>query len=668
MRGFGSLFGGYKIAGFVEETATGAAKFNGLMAHMQTASGATAAQIAKDGETINAMAATGVIANTDLAAGVYNLISAGESEAQALQGVAIATQMVQATAANAADAQATFAEGSRLLGDTMNVWGNRAAAAGPQLQAFADTFSELQTKFSFASLGEVIEAVKIAGPSAHAAGVSFNEMNASIAMLSERGIHAAEAGTAAREVFSKLAIGKKLAGFRVIDPRTGGLDIVQTLERIKGVLPRPGEMRNLILSRMGFDIRDLPSVNLLIENSREMTGIVRDLDSSQGVAAAKQAQRMAAADMQLAMLANKWAVLKDKLGEALLPALTKIVGFLQPIVKAMLEFAGTYTEIAALAMSVVAFASAATIAGGAIQVLGIGTTFAAIGSGMYSAAMGIATAATWLFNTALLANPIGVVIGLVAGLAVATYEIYQHWAGVKAFFSSVWHSLIPNLSGLKSALSLIWGDVRAALSGAVAVIGSFGAAMFTAGQHLMADLGHGIVAAAMAPVHAAEAVAHKIGRFFIGHSPPPEGALRDLNLSREIAVSLKPSPVIAAVRRLAAAAAVIIPVALATPVIPALAMKPAALASIRPAIAMAPPMLAVRAPALAMHAPGKTSSEAPVIHNHNNITVKVAAGRGDDTDIEGRVRKGVEEALERSGHRLSEILRREKATKGRLEY
>jgi hypothetical protein len=66
-----------------------------------------------------------------------------------------------------------------------------------------------------------------------------------------------------------------------------------------------------------------------------------------------------------------------------------------------------------------------------------------------------------------------------------------------------------------------------------------------------------------------------------------------------------------------------------------------------------------------MHAPGKTSSEAPVIHNTVNVNV---THRGGDDDIEGRVRKGVEEALERSGHRLSEILRREQATKGRLEY
>jgi TP901 family phage tail tape measure protein len=650
MRGLALGGGGALGERFVENSVKGAAAFNGLMAHIQTASGATAAQVAKDGEAINAMAANGVIANTDLAAGVYNLISAGESEAQALQGVAIATRMVQATAKDATDAQATFAEGSRLLGDTMNVWGSRAAAAAPQLRAFADTFTQLQTKYSFASLGEVIEAVKIAGPSAHAAGVSFNEMNASIAMLSERGIHAAEAGTAAREVFSKLAIGKQLAGFRVIDPRTAGLDIVKTLEHIRAVLPPAGEMRNLMLSRLGFDIRDLPSVNLLIENAREMTGIVGDLNNSQGVAAAKEAVRMNAADMQLGLLANRWAVLKDKLGEALLPALMKVLGILQPVVKWMLALAGAHSGITALAMGVVALGSAAIVAGGAIQILGIGTTISTVAMGLWSAAAGVATAATWLFNAALLANPVGVVIAGLALLGFGAYELVKHWSGVAAFFRTMWADVV---GGFNSVVGAIVGDA---------------VAMYNAGRHLVGELGRGIKDAAMAPVHAIAGIAASM-RKYLPFSPAETGPLKDLHRVRiveTIASTMSPTPVMSAMRRVAAAAAIAVPI-MVSPAMASIrppAMK-GAMSSVRPALqSVAPALASTSAPALG-HVARQTTSGAPVIHNTINVTVN---HRGGDDDIEGRVRVGVEAALERSGHKFAQVLKRQQQVADRLEY
>src|SRR6185437_14630218 len=81
------------------------------------------------------------------------------------------------------------------------------------------------------------------------------------------------------------------------------------------------------------------------------------------------------------------------------------------------------------------------------------------------------TSGVSLASTALggLINPIGLAIIAVALLAAAAYELYEHWAGVKTFFDSIWHNIIPDFSGVKGAFALIWSDIK---TGAAA-IGSF---------------------------------------------------------------------------------------------------------------------------------------------------------------------------------------------------
>ena len=94
---------------------------------------------------------------------------------------------------------------ARLLADTYNNFGDKTQAAIPQLTKFGDSLARLQTRYAFASIGEVIYALQYAAPAAKAAGVAFNEMNATIGLLSESGLHGAEAGTAAQTLFSDLA-------------------------------------------------------------------------------------------------------------------------------------------------------------------------------------------------------------------------------------------------------------------------------------------------------------------------------------------------------------------------------------------------------------------------------------------------------------------------------
>ena len=150
------------------------------------------------------------------------------------------------------------------------------------------------------------------------------------------------------------------------------------------------------------------------------------------------------------------------------------------------------------------------------------------------------TAAQWLLNLAMDANPIGVVIMGIAALAAGAYLIYRYWDALKDFFKG-------------------WGgEVLAYL-------------LFPFTQIPLEIYKHidDIKAAA-------EAVAHAIGRLFVGHSPIPEGPLRHLNLGRQIALSMEPAPILAAIRRVAAVTAIAMPMMIGSAAMPAMASSPAA--------------------------------------------------------------------------------------------
>jgi len=92
-------------------------------------------------------------------------------------------------------------------------------------------------------------------------------------------------------------------------------------------------------------------------------------------------------------------------------------------------------------------------------------------SGALAIAQGAATAATWLFNAALWANPITwIVVGIIA-LGVALAALVYYWDDVKAAFLGFFNSILPGLktvgSGIMTALLL---PINAVISAVVKLL------------------------------------------------------------------------------------------------------------------------------------------------------------------------------------------------------
>lgn len=204
-------------------------------------------------------------------------------------------------------------------------------------------------------------------------------------------------------------------------------------------------------------------------------------------------------------------------------------------------------------------------------------------------------AATWVLNAALLANPI---TWVVIAFAAAAVLIFKYWKPISGFFRGLWtglkQGLAPAMPALKAfadrfrfigvALGWVVGKVRPVIGwfgrllkpvddvgGAaenmgvrfgrvlgrmLTFVGSLPAKFLRAGMNIVSSLWEGMTRLAGKPVEAMRAIVTRI-RNHLPFSPAKEGPLRDLHrvrLVETLADTIRPGPVVAAMRGVAAAA------------------------------------------------------------------------------------------------------------------
>src|SRR5579863_1310992 len=474
-------------------------------------------------ETAEKIVSASVISETQLGEAYYVARSNMMSHAEALDAISAANDLVIATTRNAADAQAQMAPTTRTLTTMHQLFGMSARQAADQMAA-------LQTRYAELDISEVTYGLQYAQPVTKQTGMGVSQMEAALAMLSVGGLHGQDAGTAFREMIAKFTTDSKLQQFVRVN-KQGGFDLAASLDALKQAMAGLSPLQQaMALKGFGFNLRDVTGVNILLGKIGELRAATTDLDHSQGDAAKLSTTRMSAADEQWAELLNNLDLLRTAIGENLLPIVNrwipKLISGLQSMHTWVEKNRGTVTTL----LKVMAGFAAIMIPLGAIAVLFAGLSFVVSYVPGMTALVGVIrgagiatkvwTATQWLLNAAMDANPVGLVIIGIAALIGVVYELYKHSDMVKTFVMK----MIPE--------AFHWGGNQ---------LKSFAA---------------GIASAVMYPVHEVEKLAGKMGRFLIGHSPVPEGPLHDLNLSKTIAMTLQPMPVLAAIRRTAAAMAI----------------------------------------------------------------------------------------------------------------
>lgn len=273
---------------------------------------------------------------------------------------------------------------------------------------------------------------------------------------------------------------------------------------------------------------------------------------------------------------RKWVLnrLPDGMFGDVIPGATKAQGGIRGVIAATRLWSAT--QLAGLKISYLA-------AGG---LTGLGRSFA---GGLVSG-IRLGIGAVRAFSIALLTTPIGW-LGIAVGITALL--IYRYWRPISGFFKGLWAGIKEGLKGLEPA----WNEFRKyalvvrplfeplfalgrlikALIGPVDASGKaaenmglrFGRAigriltsvltlpgqMLAAGMNIITSLTDGMVKMINKPVQVIDRLAKRI-RGFLPFSPAKEGALRDINCVRiveTIAESMKPAPMMNAMRTITAA-------------------------------------------------------------------------------------------------------------------
>jgi hypothetical protein len=207
--------------------------------------------------------------------------------------------------------------------------------------------------------------------------------------------------------------------------------------------------------------RLVPGLDEATLKSKDMTAIMAELgDKTKGAAAeAAQAEPFKLWSVQMQEL-------KESLGAGLLPVMQQFAGVLQ----AVTGFASEHTTaIQAIVAAVAALAGGILAANIALKAYEAAQVAIKVATAAW-------TAAQWLLNAALDANPIGAVILAVAALGAAIVVAYKKSETFREIVNAAFHAVEVAVGALADAAGVAFGAIRSAIGGVESAVHTLGSA------------------------------------------------------------------------------------------------------------------------------------------------------------------------------------------------
>ena len=388
---------------------------------------------------------------TDVASAFYQVVSAGYRGADAVD---ILTVAIKGAVGGAADAEQTTAA----LVKAMNIF--EFEGVGGASKAMDSFFGIVDS--GLLTFEEMASAFPRAASNAAGLGMSIGETGATLATLSKVLGSTEQAATATDAIFRTLispsgalkdlytewgvksgpeAIEKfgGLSGvLEKLEEATGGevtaiRELFQSDEAMKGILP-------LLTSSYDAYGKAVDTVT----NSQGRTNEALD-EMTQGPGF--QMKQM------LTTLKNLSITLGDSIATTLGPTLEKLIGWLQkvanwftnlpaPVKKTIIVIVGVAAAVGPLLLMLGMMLPAITAITAALKFQSIAMVAHKVALLASAVAIKVVTAAQWLWNVAMSANPIGLIILAIAALIAIVILVVKNWDWVKEKALAIWGAIV----------------------------------------------------------------------------------------------------------------------------------------------------------------------------------------------------------------------------------
>jgi TP901 family phage tail tape measure protein len=273
---------------------------------------------------------------------------------------------------------------------------------------------------------QIGEAFDAAGGLASTAGVSLAEQMAVLGTASST-MAAGDAGGAYREFFENVTGASEKLGMSFVDQQGKLLPMTDILDKLKGTFGDLSVEANSLALREAFGGEASRLLTTLIKETDTLTNGMNQLGQVRGMEHAEQMAKTMVDPWQ--QFTSAVMALRIAFGQKLMPLLSPLFEWLTGIATTLLRWIDLFPNITRVVGFTVLAVLGLTAALSAVTFIVAVAKTAWLGMSMV---WSIATAAAWLFNAALWANPVTwVVIGIIALVAAIALAIV-YWDEIVA--------------------------------------------------------------------------------------------------------------------------------------------------------------------------------------------------------------------------------------------
>ena len=461
-----AIAGGAIVAGFAVAV-NAASEFEARLSAIKAVSGATQAEMDAVRKKALQLGADTKYSASEAAQAMEELIKAGVSVPDVMNGAA------DATVALAAAGEVALPKAAELAANAMNAFGLSAK----EMPRVADLIAGAANA-SAIDVGEFGMSLSQVGAVAHLAGASFDDTAAAIALMGNAGIKGSDAGTSLKTMFQNLnpQTDKQIALARELGILTadGSNNFYDSAGNMKSMADVAGIL-NTSLKGMTAQQKQMALETLFGSDAIRAAAIVSDAGAAGFNKMAASMGKVSAADVAATRMDNLKGSIEQmtgsaetfaiNLGSILIPAIRKVIDFATNLINTFNrmtpEQQKLIVQVAAVAAGFLLFTAAALKVGAAIKSL---TGFIQLAGGAMKA-----------LQVIFMANPIGLVLVAVAALAAGLYLLYQR---SETFRNAV-----------KPLVDLVGGALKTAFDGISKAVGVFVAAFKGVNQQPAGALG-----------------------------------------------------------------------------------------------------------------------------------------------------------------------------------
>lgn len=392
------------------------------------------------------------LASTELAEAGYQALSAGVDVNNAVSFVETAGNLAKAGFTSTATAV-------DVLTTAMNAYGEQAGTAEEISNKLVRTQNLGKT-----TVDELASAMGKVIPTASAMGVNIDNLTSGYVMLTKQGIATAEATTYLNSMMNELGdSGTDLGG--IIKEKTGmsfqecmqsGMSLAEVLQVTKQYADENGIAYNELWSSAEAGKAGLSILNGGVEEFNNTVGIMASKTDDVGEALNKLETPSVKVKKVLNQVKNAGIEFGTTIMSALAPTLEKVTGLIEKATTWFNSLDEKTKQNIATAMALVAGLSPVLMIIG--KLVGAISTVISIGTKVISVVKTIAVGAKALWAV-LMANPIGLVIGLLVALVAGFVALWNNCEGFRQFWIDLWEVIKQKTSEVVEAIKTFFTDM-----------------------------------------------------------------------------------------------------------------------------------------------------------------------------------------------------------------